>query len=394
MGSHARLAPSSGHRWFKCPGSVKLSERQADTSSPAAIDGTRSHDLLETCLVSDKPANSYDGMEMEDKYGAFTIKSDRCARVNLAVDYVRENSLNAKVKVETKVNPGVVALRDDCSGTADVIIVGEDVIEVVDYKDGFVEVDVDDNKQLLLYLIGALFGIPNWRNRFTTFKTTIIQPKLADVGKAPISSCEYTLEYLIAFMTEFSDAAAATDAEDAPLVVGSHCKYCPASPCPAQVNQIESLFDDVDLIKGSEIGDEKIVELIEIAPAIREALDRIEEIALVRFQGGSSIKGLKVIRGRGSRKWAKDPADMLVKLNRMGVPKYVALKEVILTPTQMLKAKWENKNGVPKSLSDRQKDVLTSEYINDIKGKFKLVTESHKGEAISFDVSEHFSAVE
>ena len=64
MSTHSRLAPSARYRWQLCPGSVAacaLYEGDG-SSSPATIDGTHSHTLLEHCIKNDQSAKSYFGM--------------------------------------------------------------------------------------------------------------------------------------------------------------------------------------------------------------------------------------------------------------------------------------------------------------------------------------------
>jgi len=46
--SHSHLAPSSAHRWLKCPGSVALEAAAPEPpSGPYALEGTAAHLLCE-----------------------------------------------------------------------------------------------------------------------------------------------------------------------------------------------------------------------------------------------------------------------------------------------------------------------------------------------------------
>ena len=68
MTTHAKLSPSSAHRWSRCPGSVALEAKYPDNSGPAALDGTRTHMLLEMCLVTCMDPMMMVGQELEDDH--------------------------------------------------------------------------------------------------------------------------------------------------------------------------------------------------------------------------------------------------------------------------------------------------------------------------------------
>src|SRR4051812_39740261 len=48
---HSKFSASGSERYFKCPGSVELSEGQPDVSSSYAKEGTSAHEALETIVV-------------------------------------------------------------------------------------------------------------------------------------------------------------------------------------------------------------------------------------------------------------------------------------------------------------------------------------------------------
>ena len=52
--SHARLSPSSAHRWTKCTPSVRLEEMFEDEASEAAQEGTIAHEIAATRLEAAK----------------------------------------------------------------------------------------------------------------------------------------------------------------------------------------------------------------------------------------------------------------------------------------------------------------------------------------------------
>jgi hypothetical protein len=141
MSDHAKLSPSARHRWGKCPGSVREEAKYPEQpSGPAAIDGTHTHYLLETCLrMGMVKAKEFIGQTLHDDDGSFTIDKDRAERVQFALNYVAtrvyENP-SLQVISESRVDPAIYFNRTDLSGTVDIQLINEEVLEIVDYKDG------------------------------------------------------------------------------------------------------------------------------------------------------------------------------------------------------------------------------------------------------------------
>ena len=229
MSAHSKLSPSSRHRWSKCPGSVREEAKYPDSSGEAALDGTRSHELLEHCLTEVVLPQSLVG----ELISGFIVDAERAARVQIAYDYIVQAD---DYYSERRVSPAKYVMRDDMDGTADAILLHDRCLEIVDYKDGVSPVSAVGNAQMEVYALGALarFGAI-----YETVKMTIIQPKLAIRGLPTISSHEITVDELLAKVPGIIAEAAATDAPDAPLIPGeSQCKWCKAKGnCPALVEK-------------------------------------------------------------------------------------------------------------------------------------------------------------
>jgi hypothetical protein len=419
MSTHAKLSPSKRSRWALCPGSIREEAKYPDTGSgPAAADGTHSHTLLEYCIQLDRfidPMTQV-GAKFEDHEGEFVVDAGRAERVKIAVDYIRERSMNGMFKVisEQKVDPEFLLGRDDLSGTVDCQIIGPDWIELIDYKDGMGVVSAEGNMQLEQYAYGVLAGykLPvNGVYPFNTHRMTIIQPKLALKGMKPITSHEVSVRSLLDNMGTIITQAAATDKPDAPLVPGeSQCKFCRAKgSCNALASNVMKevgiMFQPVvtqtlDVAQQSAdkdpftMDDAQIAQIMEAAPLMRQLLEGVEKEALRRLESGQSIPGLKLVNGRGSRAWALPEDDMAEKLVKMGIPKSAVFETKLVTPAKAEKLTWEKKDGTKVALTDRQLKRMEQEYVVKLAGKLTVAPESDGRPAVITNAAPLFSAVE
>jgi len=413
MNKHARLSPSSAERWFNCPGSVRECAKYPESqSSKAAIDGTHTHTLLEHLLVNAnvEPMSMIDET-MSDHEGEFTIDKDRVDRVVIALNYINERIVELGVydlRPESKVNAGLMIDRDDIKGTADVQLMSNDTLEIIDYKDGMGIVDPIDNKQMSIYAMGALMlqksasGFP-----FSKVRLTIVQPKLVVKGFEAIRFWDTTVENILKFADEVKTRAEQTDKSDAPLIPGDiQCKWCDhKGACSAYINRnmegVSIMFEDVAKQAAdkepTDLSDDQIREIVESAPSVRQMLEAVEKEALRRIETGHDVNGLKVVRTAGRRKWSYSDEEMADKFKRMAIPKSAMYVTKLVSPAQIEKLSWEKKKGddaIVKKLSPRQLKTLSDEYITKSSGGMKVVPESEHGDAVVFNVAPMFENVE
>ena len=412
MTTHAKLSPSSAHRWTRCPGSVREELKYPDNSGPAALDGTRTHALLEMCLamlemrlLTGMDPELMVGMTTSDDEGSYTIDADRAKRVKVAVDHVRD--LGGEVTTERRVDPSRLVGRDDLGGTVDVTVIVGDTAHVIDYKDGITPVEAVENEQLIAYALGHLAGynLPiNGDYPIKRMVLTIIQPKLAMKGLPPITSWELSVESLLSRIGDIVVKAAATDAPDAPLVPGEkQCRFCKAKGGCAAVNthvmDAVGMFKSIDIVQQAavteptEMSNDKLREVIEAAPLLRQLLEASEAEALRRMQMGQTIPGLKVVNGRGSRAWAHTEDEMVVKLKKIGIPAGALYVTKLISPAQAEKLTWEKRDGTKVQVSDKMKLQMERELIVKLAGKPTVASESDPRPAVVTDASNLFGAV-
>lgn len=409
MSDHARLSPSSRYRWSVCPASVAACakyEVEGAKSSEAAIDGTHSHTLLEHCLkhaggIAD--AKQFIGMVLSDHEGMFGVDKARADRVQIALDYIKSKSEGATIIAEKRVNPEKLIGRKDMSGTVDVQIIRGSHLELIDYKDGMNLVEAKGNKQLEQYAVGVLAERPE---AFETVTMTIIQPKWAYKGGNCITSYTQEADEIYDIICNLIAEGNAVDAPDAPFVPGeAQCKYCPNKGNCSAFNSytLEASgikFEKVEFAKEAaqsnptEMTDDKLREIIEAAPMLRQLIEAAEAEALRRLEAGKVIAGIKVVRGPGRRGWALPEDDTAARLSKMGVPKPSIWRTILVSPAQAEKLTWTKRDGTHKQLTEKQLAILNGEMITKGDGKLTVVPESDRREGITFAAVESmFGAV-
>lgn len=402
MSTHAKLSPSSRHRWGKCPASVREEAQYPERpSGVAAKDGTHTHTLLEHCLVTGNSATKFIGVTLDDHEGSFTVDKERAERVQFALDYIHANAnAGQTVLAEKRVTPMGI---EELSGTVDVQIIGKHMIEIIDYKDGVGIVDAKDNAQLEQYLIGALSELSLMdADDSLVLRMTIVQPKLRSFGQSGISSHDVNASDATSILDKIIVERDVASNPDAPHVPGeSQCKYCAhKGACTALLNK--SLSDSnvtfSDLTKSSDktpstMTDAQILEIMEAAPLLRQMIEGVEAEAQRRLEAGQAIAGLKLVKGRGSRQWMQEDDDIAAALKKFGLPKEAIYQTKLISVAQAEKATWTKRDGSTMQLSPVQIGRLKKEYVKQTDGKLQVALESDSRTAISTNASEMFSLV-
>lgn len=438
--THALLSPSRRPRFQLCPGSVREESRYPDESGPAAIDGTHTHSVIEHCLkhgVADPM--TLVGSKMTDHDGEFVIDAERAKRAKVATDYVRYRvaviGTGVRVLTESRVDPAPLVGRSDMPGTVDVQIESPLNLEIIDYKDGINPVPPDD-PQLQQYAVGAI--AKHGFDRFKTVTLTVIQPKLAIKGGKDtkvINSTSVAVQTVAEWAQDLVREGAAVDDPNAPLVPGEkQCRYClHRHACSAKANAamagVGMLFSPVKqevsvnaVVEGADAGvhftahnlvaappvelsqqaaaknpadmtNDQIREAMEAAPLLRQFLTSVEEEAEKRMLGGQRIAGLKLVNGKGSRKWNLDDDQVVEKLKGMGIPKEACYTMKVISPAQAEKVTWTKRDGTTMQLSERQIKRMDQEYVSHMTGQLIVALESDSRPAVTTDASSLFSAV-
>jgi len=387
--THARLGASSSKRWMTCPGSVALSEGIPDSTSEFAQEGTAAHELAEMVLdakiqgVESEP-EEYIGETMqvdEDPDGTpvlILVTTDMADAVKVFTDYVMERyrelkkeDPNTKIYLERSFDLAPLNPPEPMWGTADVTIWCPKLklLVVIDYKHGQgVVVEVTENSQVMMYGLGATVAqgtIPDG------VETTIVQPR-AFHPDGPVRTYAFGRDRLIGFKGQLFAAAFATQQDNAPLVVGDHCKFCLAKPrCSAQREHAYELATvEFDIVPEAELAaalpapglltPTEVAAIVSRGALVMDWLREIESHALTVMEGGGEIPGFKLVAGRSNRKWI-DAEKAEKYLARQGLKKDERTTAKVISPAQAekkmkalkkdpkrLEKHWEKPDGKPK----------------------------------------------
>lgn len=232
VAGHSELPPSSSDKWLTCHAWFRLTRGLESKSSAAAEEGTLAHHHFEEHLSGIQDISGVDNEEMQDHLTACT---------EWVEDQVEETGgeLYTEIQVDYGAKFGYVNL----TGTADAVLVSEEELLVADLKYGRMPVEVEENTQLLIYLVGAIHRFGPRR----TYRLAILQPR-GRHAKGPIRTWRVSKKRVAEFEKQLEDAIRG-NYNDGSAVVGSHCRnFClAASVCPALAEHSLRLFRETPI---------------------------------------------------------------------------------------------------------------------------------------------------
>ena len=330
--AHALLSPSAAHRWIHCTPSVRLEEGVQDQGSDFAAEGTLAHAIASRKILETlgRPHDEQDREieELRERYYSEEMEGYTDTYRAIVLEKFNEaktRSKDAQLLVEVRLDFG--AFLPDAFGTADAVIIADDLMEVIDFKYGKgVKVDADHNPQMMIYALGALdeFLLDYDIKRV---RMTIVQPRIDN-----LSECGMMVGELTAWRTvSLKPAAEAAFAGTGDQVPGEWCQFCKVrSVCTALAEKARQVCNE-DFREARLISDEDIPGLLPLLPVLKGWLEDFASHALQRALDGATIKGYKLVEGKSNRQITDSDA-LLGALLVKGFQRDVLLKKPELRP--------------------------------------------------------------
>ena len=369
--AHAVLSASSAHRWLLCPPSALLEQDFPDTTSEAAREGTLAHEICEVKL---------------QRYIGVISKSTGTRRINKLkqgelyqeemdrytddyLDFIKAAALKFRdtpyVVVEKRVD--FSSWVPEGFGTADCILIGDDIMHVIDFKYGKgVPVSPVDNPQMQLYALGA-YNMYGMLYDIKSIQMSIVQPRIDN-----IETWEASLDTVLGFgdwAKSVADQAIRGEGDFNPGE--SQCRFCRArAQCRARAEENVRMAFLTDR-KPSLLSNGEIGEYLLKGEDVARWLADLKEYALKESLAGREIAGWKAVEGRGSRTWTDGDAAFR-KLIASGIDEAMLYERKPLTLAQ-----------TEKMVGKKEFTDLVGEYVEKKPGKPALVQISDKRPAIT-----------
>ena len=341
---HALLGASSAHRWLNCPGSARLTENMPDTTSPYAEAGRLAHEIAElkarNYFIETLPTRSFNAKLEKLKESEHYDKS-MDASTDEYLDHLKARAMSytAAPTVALEVQVDFSDIVPEGFGTADCVIIGGNVLDVVDFKNGSgVVVEAENNPQMMLYAWGALnYFKPIFGDSIHAVHMSIVQPNAGGVREWETSVSE---------LQWWANSAAKPFAKKAydgvqEFHAGDWCKFCKAkATCTERAKamfDVEPLVDAVPagipnahVYEGAEVAlltDTEVGQILTRAKDVAVWLKDLEDYALKATLDGRPIAGWKAEEGRRSREWNGGSDTAFDHLLERGVPRAILYEE-------------------------------------------------------------------
>ena len=345
---HSELGASQASRWDACPGSVALSRGMPNHASEYAAEGTVAHEVAAFCLKdSSDPMDQVGNLLRVDGFD-IEVTEEMAKAVQVYLDVVRQDVCRSEGFVERLVEHRfhLKGIHEGLYGTADCVQMYKDkgLLRAYDYKHGAgIAVDVTDNKQLKYYGLGALIssGMPA-----TDVELIIVQPRCFHPD-GPVRRQRIPAIELVEFAADLLDAVKRTEAKDAPLAAGEHCRWCRAVPKCIELKKQVQERAHVEFKPGVQYDPQVLADTLEWIPIMEAWKTNVLAFAYAEAQRGTAVLRHKLVDKQARRKWKFDDHTTELELAKLGVTESEAFKpRALASPADIDKVLKKRKNEI------------------------------------------------
>ncbi len=289
--SHSVYSFSGSHRWMPCPASIRMSRGYPESTSEAAELGTATHELGEFCITLGIDPKLCAGLT----FNGFVVDTAMIDAATLYKTVVDNLTLRygERPLLERRVIMSSLG-RNDVFGTSDCTFIVQSMrlVHTVDFKNGRVDVDVDDNSQLAGYSVATIDTFNLW-DKVDRAINTIVQPNYAHIA-GPVRHTEYDRNQLIDWQKRYAIAVHRADDPNEKPVAGEHCHYCPAQAnCRARMEMtLKHAYTDCNI---DEISIGELEAFYNEMNSVKKFLEKVAERMLKEARQGTDFKNYKLV---------------------------------------------------------------------------------------------------
>ena len=194
---------------------------------------------------------------------------------------------------------------------------GGDTLVIADNKYGHIIVEVEENWQLLSYLIGILI---QRQRAYSKIKLMVIQPRPHHIdGK--VRTWTLTMEQAFEYYKQIQMKAQAYLTGNVTFQTSEKCRYCPAAGEKCQAIT-RAFYNSVDVVLNTKTADnlsgEDIAVMLSTYDRIKDIfkikMDALNDLAKTKLKAGEVIQGYGLEPTYKNRAWAKGVTHQTFKL--------------------------------------------------------------------------------
>lgn len=383
--SHAKVfSPSKSHLWCNCALSTLFNDGSSSEPNPQAEFGTQCHELGASLICKSLKIVDYEHEQkpIEEVIKGLSLYSDEMQEIASGYADFIINTLEFEKK-RSDTEPLIVIEQqldmdfdEDAKGTLDCGIISSvngGTLTVADLKTGRLKVQAYDhengrcNSQLGIY---ALYFYKAYKDLYPIKRVRLIiyQPVISNTN-----DYEMPIEELLEFEAKVLIPAVARTKADSPEAhSGPYCKYCAGKAICAERMKANMSIVKETTKQIATLTDDEIAQLLPKMDELIAFAEDIKDFALKKALNGHKWKGLKLVKGKATRKIVNEEAVIKICEER-GINPYSAQK--LAGITELTK-----KLGGKKEFNE-----LVGPYIEVQEAQPALVAESDPREEIKID---------